>query len=112
MPYQYNILREFRYPNIETTDAIETHLLKFTKTAIYSPKRSFSGRTETRDIIIKEPLLELFDVYVNKLNYIAFINFVEAYSGTFNLSILKSGEYSKLEVDTVMKGYEIHKGLK
>lgn len=111
MPYNYNILREFRYANIEASDALETQLLKFTKTAVYVPKLKFSGQTEVRNINIKNALLDLFDVYSEELYYIAFINFVEAYSGIFDKKVLKSEFYSKLEIETVMKGYEIHKKL-
>lgn len=109
MPYNYKILREFRYANIDAPDKMETELLKFTKTATYCPKLKFSGQTETRIINIKEALLDLFDVYAENLYYIAFINFVEAYSGVFNERVLKSGSYSSLEIDTVMRGYEVHK---
>jgi hypothetical protein len=111
MPYTYNILREFRYANTEATDAIETYLLKFTKTMIYNPKIPFSGRTETRDIIIKEAVLDLFDVLANNLYYTAFINFCAVYSNIFDVKILNSGEYSKLEIDTVMKGYQVHQNM-
>ena len=111
MPYNYNILREFRYANINAPDAIETQLLKFTKTATYTPKISFNGRTETRDLSVKEAVLALFDVYADQLYYTAFINFAKAYSGVFNEAILKSGDYSNLEIDTVMKGYDVHKRL-
>lgn len=111
MPYNYNILREFRYANIDAPDAIETQLLKFTKSAIYVPKINFNGRTETRDISIKEAVVELFDVFADQLYYTAFINFVTAYSGYFDKVVLESGKYSKLEIDTVMKGYDIHKKL-
>lgn len=108
MPYNYNILREFRYANIDAPDAIETQLLKFTKTAIYVPKISFNGRTETRNINIKQAVLDLFDVYANQLYYIAFVNFIEAYDNVFDKTILKSGNYSDLEIDTVMRGYALH----
>lgn len=92
MPYEYKILREFRYANIDAPDAIETALLKFTKTAIYCPKLKFSGQTEARIISIKESLLGLFDVYTEHLYYTAFINFVKAYAGIFDERVLKSGE--------------------
>lgn len=111
MPYNYNILREFRYANIDAPDAIETQLLRFTKTASYTPKIKFNGRTETRDIGIKEALLDLFDIYADQLYYTAFINFATTYSGVFDEKILKSGNYSKLEIETVMKGYNVHKRL-
>lgn len=111
MPYNYKILREFEYANIDTSDAIEVKLLSFTKNAIYTPKISFSGRTETRLLSIKDPLLELFDVCADQLYYQAFINFGVAYDNIINMSILNSGDYSKLEIDSVMKGYEVHKKL-
>lgn len=111
MPYEYKILREFRYANIDAPDAIETALLKFTKTAIYCPKLKFSGQTEARIISIKESLLGLFDVYTEHLYYTAFINFVKAYAGIFDERVLKSGSLSNLEIATVMNGYEIHKKL-
>lgn len=111
MPYNYDILREFSYANINAPDAIETGLLKFTKTATYTPKLKFSGQTEARDIVIKEALLELFDVYADQLYYTAFINFTEAYSGMFDENFLKSGKYTNLEIKTVMKGYDVHKKL-
>lgn len=108
MPYNYTILREFEYANIDAPSGIETKLLSLTKSARYSPKISFSGQTETRNISIKDALLELFDVCVDELNYIAFINFAKVNSGIFDESILKSGEYSKLEIETVMKGYGVY----
>ena len=111
MPYNYEVLREFSYVNLEASDAIETELLKFTKNVRYEPKIKFSGQTETRDIIIKDALLELFDVYADQLCYLAFINFAQTYSGVFNESILKSGNYSKLEIKTVMRGFDVHKRL-
>lgn len=111
MPYNYNVLREFRYANIDAPDAIETHLLKMTKTATYKPHINFNGRTETRNIDIKKVILELFDLYADQLYYIAFINFCKAYGNVFNKEILNSGNYSKLEVDTVMQGYAIHRRM-
>ena len=111
MPYNYKILREFAYANLEASDAMETELLKLTKYVRYEPKIKFSGQTETRDISIKEAVLELFDVYADQLYYMAFINFAKAYSGVFDESILKSGNYSKIEIDSVMKGLAVHKKL-
>jgi len=111
MPYKYTVLREFRYANINAPDAIETHLLKFTRGASYIPKIKFSGQTEARNMCIKSTLLDLFDVYCDELYYIAFINFTKAYSGVFDVSLLNSDSYSKLEIETVMKGYEIHKNF-
>jgi hypothetical protein len=111
MPYNYKVLREFRYANIEASDALETQLLKFTKSATYLPNLKFNGQTEARNINIKNSLLDLFDVYSDELYYIAFINFAKAYSGIFDVEILKSGNYSELEIETVMKGYAVHKKL-
>lgn len=111
MPYKYRILREFRYANIDAPESIEKELLNFTKSAIYKPELKFSGQTEARLISIKEALLGLFDVLSDELYYIAFTNFAKAYSGIFDMAILNSGDYSKLEIDTVMKGYEVHKKL-
>lgn len=111
MPYNYKILREFRYANIDAAFAIETTMLKLTKTARYSPKINFNGRTETRTIDTKDTVVELFDAYRDSLYYMAFVNFAEAYSGVFDYKVLNSGDYSKLEIESVMKGYEIHKQL-
>lgn len=111
MPYNYKVLREFQYANIDAPDAIETCLLRTTKTVVYKPKLHFSGVTEAREIYIKNELLALFDVFTNHLYYQAFVNFAEAYSYEFDLEILNSGLYSKLEIDSVMKGYEIHKNI-
>lgn len=111
MPYEYKILREFKYANSEAAFSLETHLLKFTKTAAYNPKLKFSGRTETRTLDIKQPLLELFDAYTDTLYYQAFVNFIKAYDGVFRIDILNSGNYNSTEIDTVMSGYEIHKKI-
>lgn len=111
MPYNYNILREFRYANIDACDAMERNLLKFTKSARHYPKLKFNGQSETRNINIKEAVLDLFDVYADQLYYMAFINFCKAYSGIFDEVVLKSGIYSKLEIETVIKGYKIHKHM-
>lgn len=111
MPYEYTILRESKYANTQAAYSLETELLKFTKTAMYYPELNFSGRTETRTLNIKIPLIELFDAYTDTLYYTAFVNFVQAHSGIFNETILKSGNYSNTEIDCVMKGYEIHKTL-
>lgn len=111
MPYNYKILREFEYANIDASDALEVKLLSFTKSAIYTPRLNFSGRTETRLLSIKNSLLELFDVCSDQLYYQAFINFNVAYDNIFDMSILNSGDYSELEIDSVMKGYEVHNKL-
>lgn len=108
MPYNYNILREFSYANTDAPYALETELLRFTKSVRYSPKLKFSGRTETRCFSIKKPLLDLFDTCISELYYIAFVNFTKAYGGVFDKSILFSGNYSKVEVDSVLKGFQIH----
>lgn len=111
MPYEYNILREFRYANTEAAHSLETYLLNFTKSAMYNPKLKFSGRTETRILDIKNAVLELFDAYTDQLYYSAFVNFIEAYSGVFDKDVLRGGNYTKIEIDTVMKGYQIHQKL-
>lgn len=111
MPYKYEILREFRYANIDAPYSVEVELLKFTKSVKYCPKIYFSGHTEARNILIKQPLLELFDVIVTQLYYMAFVNFITAYNSVFDLEILNSGLYSNLEIESVMKGFEIHKTL-
>ena len=111
MPYEYKILREFRYANMKAADALETELLRFTKSAMYVPNLKFSGYTEARLLNIRNPLLELFDAYTDNLYYMAFVNFITAYSGIFDETVLKSGNYSKIEIESVMKGYEIYKKL-
>jgi len=111
MPYNYKVLKEFQYANIDTPFGMETKLLSFTKPSKYFPKMKFSGVTESRNLNIKKPLLEYFDVCADFLYYTAFLNFAETYSGVFNIKILNSGDYSKLEIETVMKGYEIYQTL-
>ena len=111
MPYNYEILREFKYANITASDAIETELLKLTKSAIYTPKLKFSGQFEARNLNIKKEVLDAFDSIATGLYYKAFFNFIKAYNGVLDMSILNSGNYSNIEIETVMKGYEIHKNL-
>ena len=111
MPYNYKILREFKYANIEASDAIETKLLKLTKSVIYTPKLQFSGQTEARDLSIKKQVLDVFDSITTTLYYMAFINFIKVYDGVFDMAILNSGNYSNIEIESVMKGYEIHKNM-
>jgi len=111
MPYNYKILREFRYANMKAVDALETEFLRFTKTATYNPNLKFSGYTEARLLNIKDPLLGMFDVYTDNLYYLAFVNFAAAYDNLFDEEVLKCGDYSKIEIDSVMKGYEIYKKI-
>jgi hypothetical protein len=111
MPYNYEILREFKYANIEASDAIETDLLKLTKSAIYTPKLKFSGQFEARNLNIKKEVLGAFDSIATGLYYTAFFNFIKVYDGILDMSILNSGNYSNVEIESVMKGYEIHKNL-
>lgn len=108
LPYNFEVLREFRYPNIEVSDGIETYLLKITKPVNYTPSKSFSGWTECRQEYIKNHLLELFDNYVDYLNYVAFTNFCIAYDGFFDVDMLSADNYTDLEKDCVMKGFKIH----
>ena len=108
MPYNYNILREFRYSNIDAAFSLETEFLKFTKNAIYTPKLNFSGQTETRNANIKDPFLEYFDCCTSMLYLGAFTNFCEFHGGFFNVADLRSGKYTDLEIECILKGLELY----
>jgi hypothetical protein len=107
MPYDYTVLREFQYANMDAPDKIETELLRFTKSARYYPKLYFSGISEARTLSIRDALLDYFDVCADHLYLQAFINFSTAYGGVFYKDILLKN-YSKVEIDSVLKGYEIY----